>query len=79
MFCPRPALHPADLFGLARPERRLALVFHNRVRSADKQLVWFERSGHALLDDCDSSEVLTQVHGFLHSRLAQPRHEQEMV
>lgn len=44
-------------------------IVHDRVRSADKQLVWFERSGHALLDDCDSSEVLTHVQGFLQTRL----------
>lgn len=44
-------------------------IVHDRVGSTDKQLVWFERSGHALLDDCDASEVLTHVQGFLQTRL----------
>jgi carboxylesterase len=44
-------------------------IVYNRVTSTDKQLVWFERSGHALLDDCDAPAVLEHVERFLQSRL----------
>ncbi|HEX6291452.1 MAG TPA: alpha/beta fold hydrolase [Herpetosiphonaceae bacterium] len=44
-------------------------IVYDRVKSTDKHLVWFERSGHALLDDCDSSAVLEHVQRFLQTRL----------
>jgi carboxylesterase len=57
-----------------RPEA--SQIVYERVRSTDKQLVWFERSGHALLDDCDAPAVLEHVQRFLQTRLAHWRREQ---
>ncbi len=45
-----------------------AQVAFERVQSADKELVWVERSGHALLEDCDAPTVLQHVHRFLATR-----------
>jgi carboxylesterase len=46
-------------------------IVHDRVSSRDKQLVWFERSGHALLDDCEAPAVLEHVQRFLQTRLGE--------
>lgn len=51
-----------------RPEA--ATIAYNQVTSTEKQLVWLERSGHALLDDVDAGDVLQHVRGFLAGRLA---------
>lgn len=45
-----------------------AQVAFERVQSVDKELVWVERSGHALLEDCDAPMVLQHVHKFLVTR-----------
>lgn len=46
-----------------------ALIAYQRVNSTEKQLVWFPRSGHALLDDVDADDVLAQIRSFLARRL----------
>jgi carboxylesterase len=46
------------------------IVFDN-VRSSVKELVWLERSGHAMLDDCDAATVSTQVRRFLTTQVDQ--------
>ena len=51
-----------------RPEA--ATIAYNHVTSTEKQLVWLERSGHAMLDDVDAGDVLRHVRGFLAGRLA---------
>lgn len=51
-----------------RPEA--ATIAYRGVRSAEKQLVWFPRSGHSLLDDVDRSDVLVHIRAFLASRVA---------
>jgi carboxylesterase len=43
-------------------------IAYDRVRSTDKQLLWYERCGHALLDDCEAPQVLEQVRRFLQTR-----------
>ncbi len=53
-----------------RPEA--AAIAYEKVSSTEKQLVWFPRSGHALLDDVDAPDVLAHVRAFLASRLPQP-------
>lgn len=50
-----------------RPEA--ATITYNQVNSAEKQLVWLPRSGHALLDDVEGEDVLMHVRAFLASRL----------
>ncbi len=47
-----------------------AQIVYNRVQSEDKELVWFDRCGHALLEDCDAPAVLQQVRQFLTARFA---------
>jgi carboxylesterase len=49
-----------------RPQ--VAQLVHDRVGSAEKQLVWFERSGHELLLDCEASAVADRVGLFLKHR-----------
>ncbi len=49
-----------------RPES--ARIAYDGVSSADKQLIWFERSGHRLLDGADGPAVLDCVRHFLHTR-----------
>ena len=51
-----------------RPEA--ATIAYHRVNSAEKQLVWFGRSGHALLDDVEADDVLQHIRNFLASRLS---------
>jgi carboxylesterase len=51
-----------------RPEA--ATIAYNHVTSTEKQLVWLERSGHAMLDDVDAGDVLRHVRDFLAGRLA---------
>jgi len=40
----------------------------DRVGSADKELVWFERSGHGIVEDIEREEVWRQVYGFIAAR-----------
>src|SRR5262245_25557439 len=47
---------------------QVAQVVHDRVGSAEKQLVWFERSGHELLLDCEADAVADRVGQFLSQR-----------
>jgi carboxylesterase len=58
---------------VVRPE--VAQVVHDRAGSAEKQLVWFERSGHELLLDREADAVADRVGLFLSQRLesAKPR------
>jgi carboxylesterase len=46
-----------------------AAMAYEGVSSNEKELVWFPRSGHALLDDVDAEEVLAHVRGFLARRV----------
>lgn len=48
-----------------------AQITYDRARSIDKQLIWYDRCGHALLEDCDAPEVLAQVRRFLQTRFLQ--------
>ena len=50
-----------------RPEA--AAIAYHQVNSTEKQLVWFARSGHALLADIEAEEVLRHIRTFLASRL----------
>jgi carboxylesterase len=52
---------------VVRPE--VAQVVHDRVGSTEKELVWFERSGHEMLLDCEADAVADRVGLFLKQRL----------
>ncbi|HET9222189.1 MAG TPA: alpha/beta fold hydrolase [Roseiflexaceae bacterium] len=52
---------------VVRPE--VAQIVHDRVGSVEKELVWFERSGHELLLDCEAEAVADRVGQFLRQRL----------
>jgi carboxylesterase len=47
---------------------RCAQIVYDRVGSTDKELVWFERSGHELLLDCEADAVADRVGQFLRRR-----------
>jgi carboxylesterase len=47
---------------------QVAQVVHDRVGSRDKELIWFERSGHELLLDCEAGAVAERVGQFLRQR-----------
>jgi carboxylesterase len=47
----------------------VAQIVHDRAGSTHKELVWFERSGHELLLDCEASAVAERVGLFLKQRL----------
>lgn len=40
----------------------------DRVASADKELIWFERSGHGIVEDAEREEVWRQVYEFIAAR-----------
>jgi carboxylesterase len=52
---------------VVRPE--VAQIVHDRAGSVEKQLVWFDRSGHELLLDCEASAVADRIGLFLRQRL----------
>jgi carboxylesterase len=52
---------------VVRPE--IAQIVHDRIGSNEKALVWFERSGHELLLDCEADAVADRVGLFLKRRL----------
>jgi carboxylesterase len=52
---------------VVRPE--VAQIVHDRVGSTQKQLVWFERSGHEMLLDCEADAIADRVGLFLRHRL----------
>jgi carboxylesterase len=52
---------------VVRPE--VAQIVHDRAGSAEKQLVWFERSGHEMLLDCEAGAVADRIGLFLKQRL----------
>ena len=45
-------------------------IVFERVRSTVKELVWLDRSGHALLDDCEAPIVTAHVRRFLQAQIA---------
>lgn len=49
---------------------RGAQTIYDRVASADKQLVWFERSGHEMLQDLEREAVFAEIGRFLQTRRA---------
>ena len=51
---------------VVRPE--VAQIVHDRAGSAEKELVWFERSGHEMLLDCESRDVADRIGLFLKQR-----------
>jgi len=47
---------------------RCSQLVYDRAGSTEKELVWFERSGHELLVDCEADAVVERVGRFLGSR-----------
>jgi carboxylesterase len=47
---------------------RAAQLVYDRVGATEKQLVWFERSGHEMLLDCQADAVADRVGQFLTQR-----------
>jgi carboxylesterase len=45
-----------------------ATRIYARLGTVDKQLLWFERSGHEMLVDCEAPAVLDAVEAFLRAR-----------
>jgi carboxylesterase len=58
---------------------RVAQIAHDRAGAAQKELVWFERSGHEMLLDCEADAVADRVGLFLRQRMesAKPREGHE--
>ena len=48
---------------------RCSQIVYERASSAQKELVWFERSGHELLLDCEADAVADRVGLFLKQRI----------
>lgn len=44
-------------------------IAHDRISSAYKKVIWYERSGHEMLLDCEGEQVAAQIGGFLYRRL----------
>ncbi|HEU4326436.1 MAG TPA: alpha/beta fold hydrolase [Roseiflexaceae bacterium] len=51
-----------------------AQLVYDRIGSTEKELVWFERSGHEMLLDCEGDAVAARVGLFLEQRLAMADH-----
>jgi carboxylesterase len=49
-------------------QARSSQLVYDRVGSTKKELLWFERSGHELLLDCEAAAVVNRVGQFLGSR-----------
>jgi carboxylesterase len=47
---------------------RVAQLAYDRAGATEKQLVWFERSGHEMLLDCEADAVADRVGQFLRQR-----------
>ncbi len=47
----------------------VAQIVHDRAGSREKELAWFERSGHELLLDCEADAVAERVGLFLRERV----------
>jgi carboxylesterase len=47
---------------------RVAQIVHDRAGSREKELAWFDRSGHELLLDCEAGAVADRVGAFLRRR-----------
>jgi len=45
-----------------------ANVIHARAGSIDKQLLWFERSGHEMLQDLEAADVVAAIEAFIRER-----------
>lgn len=45
-----------------------ANIIHARAGSTDKQLMWFERSGHEMLQDLEAADVVAAVEAFIRQR-----------
>jgi carboxylesterase len=43
-------------------------IVHDRVGSREKELIWFERSGHEMLLDCEADAVAGRIGQFLQQR-----------
>jgi carboxylesterase len=52
---------------VVRPE--VAQIVYDRAGSIERELVWFERSGHEMLLDCEADAVADRVGQFLRQRL----------
>ncbi len=46
-----------------------AQMVYDRIRSPEKELVWFARSGHEMLLDCEAAAVAERVGAFIRQRL----------
>lgn len=44
---------------------RSAEIIHEKVSSKDRSLIWFERSGHEMLLDCEREAVVTTIMEFI--------------
>ncbi|GAB4207700.1 MAG: alpha/beta fold hydrolase [Roseiflexaceae bacterium] len=51
-----------------------AQLVYDRIGSTEKELVWFERSGHEMLLDCEADAVAARIGQFLQQRLAVAQH-----
>ena len=49
-----------------------ATRIYERLGTTQKELQWFERSGHEMLVDCEAEAVLDSVEGFLLARQPGP-------
>jgi carboxylesterase len=47
---------------------KVAQIVHTRAGSREKELAWFERSGHEMLLDCEADAVADRVEQFLKRR-----------
>ena len=48
-------------------------LVYNRLGSRQKELIWFERSGHELLLDCESATVCARIRDFLDQKIVRAR------
>ncbi len=49
---------------------RCAQTIHDRVASSEKALLWFERSGHDMMQDLEREAVFRAIEAFLRARMA---------
>jgi carboxylesterase len=54
-------------------------ITYDRVGTQDKRLIWFERSGHEMLLDCEGDAVADRIGQFLQARAARFGHTRPEV
>jgi len=52
---------------------RSAEILHQGASSADKEIIWFEKSGHEMMQDLEAPRVFQEIMGYIRRYIAAPQ------